>query len=325
MLGTLRFAQSTKNEFLNKMKMGIKMALPGFQDLMLPLLKLCLDGKEHNGKELTEKLADQFQLSNEDRELRINNTRQTKFTNTVSWAQSHLKAAKLLKSTGVRSFCITDSGFAIIKQAPDKIDINFLRTLPDYLDALKGLKDNQKVELRQDSISTTPQELMVNGYQQIKENLTDELIQQVKNSSPSFFESIVIDLLLKMGYGGTFEDAGEALGRSGDEGIDGIVKGDRLGFDAIYIQAKRWDNPVGRPEIQKFVGALHGKHAKKGLFITTSRFTADSIDYVKNLDVKVILIDGKMLADLMVDYGLGLTVEKTYNIFRIDTDYFQES
>lgn len=301
------------------------MSLPGFQDLMLPLLKLCSDDKEHNGKELSETLANLLKLSDEERELRLNNTRQTKFANTVSWAQSHLKAANLLKSTGARSFCITDSGIAIVKKQLDKIDINFLRTLPDYLEALKGSKQNQKVELRQECITTTPQEMVENGFQQIKENLSDELIQQVKNCSPSFFESVVIDLLLKMGYGGTFEDAGQALGRSGDEGIDGIVKGDRLGFDTIYIQAKRWENPVGRPEIQKFVGALHGKHAKKGLFITTSRFTSESSDYVKNLDVTVILVDGKKLAELMVDYGLGLAVEKTYNIYRIDTDYFQES
>jgi restriction system protein len=301
------------------------MALPGFQDLMLPLLIECSDGKEHNGKELTEKLSDRLHLSREDRESRFNNTRQTKFANTVTWAQSHLKAAKLLKNSGARSFCITDTGLAIIKQSPDKIDINFLRALPDYIEALKGSKENHKVELRQENISTTPQEMIENGFQQIKGNLAEELIQQVKNCSPSFFESIVVDLLLKMGYGGTFEDAGKALGRSGDEGIDGIVKGDRLGFDTIYIQAKRWENPVGRPEIQKFVGALHGKHAKKGLFITTSRFTSDSTDYVKNLDVKVILIDGKTLADLMVDYSLGLAIEKSYNIYRIDTDYFQES
>jgi restriction system protein len=152
----------------------------------------------------------------------------------------------------------------------------------------------------------------------------ETLIEQIKNCSPAFFESIVIDLLLKMGYGGTLEDAGRAIGRSGDEGIDGIIKEDRLGFEIIYIQTKRWENPVGRPEIQKFVGALHGQHAKKGLFITTSRFSNEANEYVRNLDVKVILVDGDKLAELMIDYGLGLTIEKTYNIYRIDSDYFQE-
>lgn len=300
------------------------MPIPSFQDVMLPLLEECNDGKDHNGKEFSEILSKRFNLSEEERNLRLNNTKQTKFGNTVSWAQSHLKAAKLLTRTKGKNFRITDYGHEILKRKPQRIDINYLRTLPEYLEALKG-KENAAIEESKPEETSTPQEMVEKGYQQIRKNLDTEIIEQIKSCSPAFFESIVIDLLLKMGYGGTLEDAGQALGRTGDEGIDGIIKEDRLGFEIIYIQAKRWENPVGRPEIQKFVGALHGQHAKKGLFITTSRFSNEAIEYVKNIDVKVILVDGEKLSELMIDYGLGLSIEKTYNIYRIDTDYFQES
>lgn len=302
------------------------MTIPGFQEVMLPLLQLCSDDLEHNGKELSDKLANYFELTEEERKIGVSNTRAkpAKFLNTVSWAQSHLKTAKLLAKTTGHNFKITDYGKDILNQNPSKIDINFLRTLPEYIDSIRRKKSTEAINQDTLEISATPQELIEKGYQQIRDNLYSELIEQVKNCSPSFFESLVIDLLLKMGYGGTVEDAGEALGRAGDEGIDGIVKGDRLGFEAIYIQAKKWENPVGRPEIQKFVGALHGKHAKKGLFITTSRFTIESTEYVRNLDVKVILVDGLKLSELMLDYRLGISIEKSYNIYRIDTDYFQE-
>lgn len=300
------------------------MPIPSFQDLMLPLLEECNDDKDHNGKELSEILAKRFNLSEEEKNLRLNNTKQTKFGNTVSWAQSHLKAATLLTRTSGKNFKITDYGQEILKRRPRRIDINYLRTLPEYLEALKG-KENAVIEESKPEETSTPQEMIEKGYQKIRKSLDNEIIEQIKSSLPAFFESIVIDLLLKMGYGGTLEDAGQALGRSSDEGIDGIIKEDRLGFEIIYIQAKRWENPVGRPEIQKFVGALHGQHAKKGLFITTSRFSNEAIEYVKNIDVKVILVDGEKLSELMIDYGLGLSIEKTYNIYRIDTDYFQES
>ena len=291
------------------------MAIPGFQDLMLPLLEECNDGKEHNGKELVDILANRLHLSEDERNLKLTNTKMTKFVNTVSWAQSHLKAAKLLEKTNGKKFKITSYGEIILKKQPERIDINYLRTLPEYLDSLRG-RENSISEENKLEESSTPLELIEKGYEQLRKRLDIELIEQIKNCSPTFFESLVVDLLLKMGYGGTIEDAGQALGRSGDEGIDGIIKEDRLGFDVIYIQAKRWVNPVGRPEIQKFVGALHGQHARKGLFITTSRFSNDACEYVKNIDVKVILVDGEKLSGLMLDYGLGLSIEKTYNIYR---------
>jgi len=158
----------------------------------------------------------------------------------------------------------------------------------------------------------------------LKDNLATELLQNVKNCSPAFFERLVIDLLVKMGYGGTRKDAGQAIGKSGDEGIDGIIKEDRLGLDVIYIQAKRWGNPVSRPEIQKFVGALQGQKAKKGIFITTSIFTHEAEDYVKKIENKIILIDGDMLAKLMIDHNIGVSPLSSYEIKRMDMDYFTE-
>jgi restriction system protein len=170
----------------------------------------------------------------------------------------------------------------------------------------------------------TPQEEIEGAYQKLRNELASELVQQVLSCSPAFFEKLVIDLLLTMGYGGTRRDAGEAIGRSGDGGIDGIIKEDRLGLDAIYIQAKRWQGTVGRPEIQKFVGALQGQRARKGIFITTSSFTADATQYAAMIETKVVLIDGNMLASLMIDHGVGVTTAVTYEIKRVDSDYFLE-
>ncbi len=299
------------------------MALPNFQDLMLPLLKQCSDDKLHDGKELTNILADHFNLTEKEKNERLGMRRQTKFANLVSWSQSHLKAAKLLEKAEGRSFKITSYGHSILSKGIDRIDCLYLRTLPEYQEAIKGT-GNKKSILTKADLDLTPQEMIESAYEQMREGILVDLIDQIKKCPPSFFESLVVELLLKMGYGGALEDVGEAIGSSGDEGIDGIVKEDRLGFEIIYIQAKRWEKPVGRPEIQKFVGAIHGKHAKKGLFITTSKFTAGALNYVCNLDVKIILIDGIQLVELMVDYGLGVNVEKSYNIYRIDTDYFIE-
>ncbi len=168
----------------------------------------------------------------------------------------------------------------------------------------------------------TPEELLDDAYQEIRDNLAHELLSLVKNSSPAFFERLVVELLVKMGYGGSRREAARAIGQTGDEGIDGIIDEDRLGLDAVYVQAKKWDTVVGRPEIQKFVGALMGKRARKGIFITTSSFTADAINYVSNIDSKVVLIDGKRLAEFMIDYDVGVTGVTSYQLKRIDTDYF---
>jgi restriction system protein len=211
---------------------------------------------------------------------------------------------------------------------PKRVDLKTLHTFPEYIEFRN--KKNDKKELSELAVSTeveeskTPDELLAESYQTIRDALANEIIDKVKTCSPLFFERLVVELLVKMGYGGTREDAGQAIGRSGDEGIDGIIKEDRLGLDVIYLQAKRWENTVSRPEIQKFAGALQGKRAKKGVFITTSDYSKEARDFVANIENKIILIDGDELSDLMIDHGIGVSVVTTYEIKRIDSDYFIE-
>lgn len=186
----------------------------------------------------------------------------------------------------------------------------------------KGNSNNEKEE--ELLIPQTPEELLEISYQDIRKSLAQEILSKIKLCSPSFFERLVVELLVKMGYGGSRSDAGKAIGRSGDEGIDGIIKEDKLGLDIIYIQAKRWENVVGRPEIQKFVGALAGQGAKKGIFITTSRFTNEAKDYIPRNETKIVLIDGEQLANLLIDYNLGVSTQAVYELKKIDLDYFEE-
>ncbi len=174
------------------------------------------------------------------------------------------------------------------------------------------------------SIDATPEEALDAAYQRLRIDLEAELLDQVKEASPSFFERLVVQLLVRMGYAGTLRDAGEAVGKSGDGGIDGIIKEDRLGLDVIYIQAKRWDSTVGRPEIQKFAGALQGHRARKGVFITTEGFSSEAVDFVSRIDSKIVLIDGSMLARYMIDHEVGVTASRSYDVKRIDSDYFTE-
>ncbi|GAB4373309.1 MAG: hypothetical protein Kow0042_17120 [Calditrichia bacterium] len=202
--------------------------------------------------------------------------------------------------------------------------MKYLEKFPEFKDFKMRRKGGQTHQKKKEIEIDTPEESLENAYQKVRSELTKELLLQIKSSPPSFFEKLVIDLLVKMGYGGSRREAGEAVGRTGDEGIDGIIKEDRLGLDIIFIQAKRWDVPVGRPEIQKFAGALQGQRAKKGIFITTSSFTKEAIDYVSRIDSKIILIDGEQLADLMIDFNVGVSVSTVYEIKKIDLDYFSE-
>ncbi len=173
--------------------------------------------------------------------------------------------------------------------------------------------------------SQTPEELLENADLQVRRQIESELLTQIMSSPPEFLERVVVDLVVRMGYGGSRKDAGEALGRTGDEGIDGIIKEDPLGLDIIYLQAKRWEGTVGRPEIQKFAGALQGQRARKGIFITTSTFSADALDYTSRIETKIVLIDGLRLSKLMFDHGLGVATVSNYEVKRIDSDYFTDT
>ena len=306
------------------------MAIPDFQTCMLPFLRFLSDGKERSLRDAEGSLAEHFKLSDVERAELLPSGQQGIFKNRIGWAKSYLKKACLIETPKRGVFKITDRGVKTLATNPGRIDIKFLEQFPEFVefrDASKNAADNKldsgSVEPTP-IVAVTPEEAIESAYQGLRDQLAQELLSVVLSCSPTFFEQLVVDLLVKMGYGGSRRDAGERIGQSGDGGIDGIIKEDRLGLDAIFIQAKRWQGSVGRPEIQKFVGALQGQRARKGVFITTSTYTADAIDYASRIDTKVILIDGKALSNLMIDFDVGVSASATYVVKRIDSDYFEE-
>lgn len=299
--------------------------IPDFQKIMLPFMKILSDGLEHSTIETNEKIANFFGVTEEELNQFLPSGAAKTFPNRVAWAKSHLKMAGLLENTKRSYFKITESGKKILEDNPVEINLKLLKNIPTYQERTGRTRDEDlSSDIDNTQPSATPEEILENSYLKIRKTLAQELLMKVKSCSPSFFESLVVELLVKMGYGGSIKDAGRSIGRSGDEGIDGIIKEDKLGLDVIYIQAKRWENVVGRPEIQKFVGALAGQGAKKGVFITTSRYTNDARDYQPRNETKIVLIDGEQLADLMIDFNLAVQTATTFEIKRIDNDYFGE-
>jgi len=297
--------------------------IPDFQTIMLPFLNLIADGIEHSTTEINDKLGRYFNLTQEELNQYLPSGSQKTFPNRVAWTKSHLKMAGLIENTKRSYFRITETGKKILENNPTEINLKFLKTIPAYLERSgRTIEDDLIPGIDSTQLVSTPEEILENSYLKIRRNLSQELLSKIKSCNPSFFESLVVELLVKMGYGGSISDAGRSIGRSGDEGIDGIIKEDRLGLDVIYIQAKRWENVVGRPEIQKFVGALAGQGAKKGVFITTSRYTNDAREYQPKNETKIVLIDGEQLAELMIDFNLAVSTAKTFEIKRIDNDYF---
>jgi restriction system protein len=304
-------------------------AIPEFQALMLPTLALAGDGQVHSLAEAREVLAAHFGLSRADREELLPSGRQRRFDNRVAWAKVYLEQAGLLSSPKRAHFVITDSGRGLLAQHPAKIDIGLLEQFAQFREfqARSSSKDGDVGPAGttvNSKLAATPEEALDQAYQSIRAELTSDLLTKLKTVPPAFFETLVVELLLKMGYGRSRADAGRAIGSVGDEGIDGIISEDRLGLDTIYLQAKRWAGSVGRPEIQKFVGALHGKRARKGVFITTGTFSPDAREYVAHIDPRVVLIDGTQLAEYMIDLGLGVSTRAVYELKRIDSDYFVE-
>ncbi|MHB8055700.1 MAG: restriction endonuclease [Candidatus Aminicenantales bacterium] len=297
------------------------MSVPDFQSFFKPLLEFASDGKEHSLKEASEIIAKKMSLSEEELKEPLPSGLQTKFYNRLTWAKTYFIQAKVLYSSKKGYFQITQRGIDLIKQGNIKIDIKVLDQYPEFVE-FHTPKGHQPPE--PPSTNETPEESLERSYQSIRNDLVGQILDKIKANSPKFFEDLVVDLMVAMGYGGSHADAGQSVGQSGDEGIDGIIKEDKLGLDVIYLQAKRWDGSVGRPEIQKFVGALHGKHARKGVFITTGKFSQDALDFIKSIESKVILIDGRTLAELMIDHSLGTTTMSTYHIKRLDMDYFTE-
>lgn len=303
------------------------MPIPDYQTLMLPLLRFSADGNVHTTREAVDILATEFELTPSERNELLASGQQAIFNNRVGWANSYLKKAGLLESPRRGALRITDRGREILGDNPSRIDVKFLERFPEFIEFRDGSRNNKEID-RTESVAIatvqTPEESLELAHQSIRLSLAQDILTRILSCSPAFFERLVVELLVKMGYGGSRRDAGERIGQSGDGGIDGIIKEDRLGLDTIYIQAKRWQGTVGRPEIQKFVGALQGQRAKKGVFITTSSYTAEAIDYAARIDTKVVLIDGKLLANLMMDFDVGVSVSASYIVKRIDSDYFEE-
>jgi len=303
--------------------------IPDYQSLMLPLLKLVSDRQEHKYRDLIENLATAFQVTDDERKELLASGNQAIFDNRVGWAKTYLKKAGLLDSPKRATFVITQIGLDTLKKNPDRVDAKYLRQFPAFLEFQNASRNDNETEEEITIVETneqTPEENLDKAYQRIRKSLASELLNRVVDLSPTFFERLVVELLVKMGYGGSIKDAGKAIGKSGDEGIDGTIKEDKLGLDIIYIQAKRWrpGNVVGRPELHKFVGALAGQGAKKGIFITTSNFTKDALEYTPKNETKIVLIDGEQLAQLMIDYNLGCTTQQIYELKKIDSDYFGE-
>ena len=303
------------------------MAIPDYQTLMLPVLKVASDRNEHKFRDAVELLADEFSLSSEERNELLPSGNQPLFNNRVGWARSYLKQAGLLAAPKRGFFTITERGLELLATNPSEINTETLSQYPEFLEfrnrrkSSKEKGDSGESEKAAESLHT-PEDALASAYQKLRKSLESELLTIVKEASPSFFEKLVVDLLVNMGYGGNRQDAGKALGKSGDGGIDGIINEDRLGLDVIFIQAKRWEGPVGRPEIQKFAGALQGQRAKKGVFITSSSFTKAAEEYVSLIDTRIILIDGERLGRLMVDHNVGVSTVGKYEVKKVDSDYF---
>jgi len=302
------------------------MEIPDYQTVMLPILRFLKDEKEHNIGEVVDALNDEFNLSAEERQQLLGSGQQTVIRNRAGWARTYLKKAGLIASTRRGFFRITERGKSVLGSNPKRIDVKYLEQFPEFVafrELRHGRADEPPVPISMPS-DATPEETLDAAYQRLRLDLEAELLDQVKTASPSFFERLVVELLVRMGYGGTLRDAGRAVGGSGDGGIDGIIKEDRLGLDVIYIQAKRWDSTIGRPEIQKFAGALQGHRARKGVFITTSSFSSDALEFASSIDSKIVLIDGSALAKHLIDHNVGVSTSQSYEVKKIDSDYFSE-
>ncbi len=307
------------------------MAVPDYQSVMLPLLEYTAgrDGEISSG-EAVDALAVSLALTEDDLKQMLPSGISPTFVNRVGWAATYMKKAGLLEATRRGYYRITRRGLDLLKKNPQKINVKLLSQYPEFqqFQSLKGTRSGEKAKDTEGMVDfpgTTPSEALEKAYENLRDQLAEDLLSKLKQVTPAFFERIVVELLVKMGYGGSRADAGKAIGRSGDGGIDGIIKEDKLGLDVVYIQAKRWDsNSVGRPEVMQFAGALQAQKAIKGIFITTSRFTEEARSYVAQIGSKIVLIDGEQLAQLMIDSDVGVSTISLYPVKKIDLDYFDE-
>lgn len=302
--------------------------IPNFESFILPYLICLKDGKVHTMLELTQFCATFLKLSDKDKEERTKNNNNTKLYDRTQWSGTYLRKAKLVEAVGRGAYIITKRGLDLLATNPSIINKKLLCQYPEFIAFSKAKKTHASVpstRISNDILAKTPNEIMDEAYNEISEALIDELLSAIKKQSPRFFERLVIKLLVAMGYGGSFEDAVSVTQYSHDEGIDGIIKEDKLGLDSVYVQAKRYDNGnIGRKEIQSFVGALSGKGATKGIFLTTSNFTKEAREYLPASNIKIILIDGKQLCNYMIEYNIGVSSKQIYEIKKLDSDFFEE-
>jgi restriction system protein len=303
------------------------MPVPDYQSLMRPVLVELADGQPRAIAELRERVADSIGLTPEDRQDEVPSGQKPLYHDRISWAVSYLKQAKVVERPKRGVYALTDRGKQVLQANPTRVDNQVLRQFPEFEAFLNRSNEASKATPESETAAEqkTPEESLQSAYGRLRSAMESELLDQVKAASPQFFERLVVELLVAMGYGGSLKDAGEAIGRSGDEGIDGIIKEDRLGLDRILIQAKRWtSNTVGRPDVQSFAGSLEGARAKKGIFITTSAFSADARAYVDRIEKRIVLIDGEELAGYLYEHGVGVTTTAKYEVKRVDSDYFVE-
>lgn len=302
------------------------MQIPDYQTIMLPLLEVLSDGKIYTTRELIEALSVKFRLGDEERKELLPSGQQPIFDNRVGWARTYLKKAGLVESDKRGPQKISAKGLEVLKKKPSRIDVAYLEQFPEFIEfrTIKNAVGDESESIEQRA-NKTPEELLESNFTSIQADLAHDLLDKIKNCTPEFFEKLVVDLVVAMGYGGSRLDAGKAVGKSGDGGIDGIIKEDRLGLDTIYIQAKRWEASVPLKEVRDFTGALLAKGAHKGIFVTTSQFSKDAYEHANSVkQPKIVLIDGSALVSLMIELGIGVSAQKTYKISKIDSDYFEE-
>ena len=301
--------------------------IPDYQTAMLPTLLALADDQVHTAAEVRDHVAKVFQVTDSELRELVPSGQKTLFSDRVSWALTYMKKAGLLETPKRAHYRVTDRGKALLLSNPKRIDLSVLARYPEFVDwkersetarpaKPKGTPEHASLE--------TPEESLDSAYLALRRTIEADVLDQVKAMSPAFFEKLVVQLLVAMGYGGSLKDAGQAIGKSGDGGIDGIIKEDKLGLDVIHIQAKRWQGSVGRPEIQSFAGSLDGVKAKKGIFITTSGFTPDAKAYAEKIEKRIVLIDGERLATLLFEHNVGVSRVAAYEVKRVDTDYFTE-
>ena len=304
------------------------MPIPKYYEMYRAFLDCLADGQQHKSKEVKDVVAGVFSVSEKERTELLPSGKQQLFDNRIGWTRTYLKKAGLVQSPSRGVYVITPVGRQVLDENPPQIDNLFLQRFESFRKFISPNNEDTITAIPVEKVSSkTPQDILDEAFQQINTTLADDILNEIMKQSPAFFEHLVVKLLTQMGYGGSVDNAGMVIGQTGDEGIDGVIREDKLGFSLIYIQAKRWDcdKTVGRPELQKFVGALAGQGASKGLFITTAKFTKEAYQYAeKQHTTKVVLVDGTTLAKLMIEYNLGVSTEVTYRIKRIDSDFFAE-